>query len=188
MPTASFRFNRGMAPADVCPRYASTAKTVAHYFFLCLKPRLIWLRNNDVFSPGNSWSLEKIAALNRHSASECAFLSSSRNPSFFLHFGTLLGFVFVVALEVFGLNPVLRVSFWRYGMDCVHVYNHQNLVWKIKDIIQRHWSVRILLIQRSANSVANSLAKNAATSQLAYSEWSTPSVDLLGLLQQDLVT
>ncbi|MED6135979.1 hypothetical protein PIB30_051731 [Stylosanthes scabra] len=113
--------------------------------------------------------------------------------------------------------------------DSSLIYELLDLIGKIKDIILRHWSVRILIVQRSANSVADRdgnltypalngtgfwgdcvdmgrvlqylprpaplpflmaefLAKNVATSQLAYSEWSTPPTDLLVLLQRDLVT
>ncbi|MED6139027.1 hypothetical protein PIB30_079972 [Stylosanthes scabra] len=103
------------------------------------------------------------------------------------------GFVYVVVLVVFRLTQVSLVSYWRYDMVyCLLGKLASGMlsdwVLRVKDIIQRQWSVCIVLIQRSANSVADPLAKNAATGQLTYSEWSSPSDDLLALLQKDIVT
>ncbi|MED6108101.1 hypothetical protein PIB30_118707 [Stylosanthes scabra] len=66
--------------------------------------------------------------------------------------------------------------------DSVEVCDHQDLIFRIKSIMLRHWSVRFMLIQCTANSIADFLARNDATSQLDYSERSTPSNDLLTLL------
>ncbi|MED6213778.1 hypothetical protein PIB30_096649 [Stylosanthes scabra] len=68
-----------------------------------------------------------------------------------------------------------------------YVMEHRDLVSKIKDVELLPWSMRITLIQRSANNAADYLAKQAASSQLPYREWSDPSYDINLVIQQDCI-
>ncbi|MED6161238.1 hypothetical protein PIB30_058869 [Stylosanthes scabra] len=63
--------------------------------------------------------------------------------------------------------------------------DHHELLLKIQDFLLRNLLVRISLIQRSANTVADSMARSASTSQQVFTERTSPLNDLLILLQQD---
>ncbi|MED6217423.1 hypothetical protein PIB30_017483 [Stylosanthes scabra] len=62
------------------------------------------------------------------------------------------------------------------------------LVCKIKDILIRNWSVELSIIQQSANTVADYMARCAFSSQHEYKEWLSPSVDILARVQHDIAT
>ncbi|MED6114042.1 hypothetical protein PIB30_076485 [Stylosanthes scabra] len=61
-----------------------------------------------------------------------------------------------------------------------------DLVSKIKENLLQNWSVQLSLIQRSANSVADYMARFASTTQHGYREWSTPSHEIHDRVQHDL--
>ncbi|MED6133717.1 hypothetical protein PIB30_030690 [Stylosanthes scabra] len=71
--------------------------------------------------------------------------------------------------------------------DCLDAYNlihansmagaHQDLVTKILDFLFRPWDLTILLIDQSANGVADLLAKQTASSNHGFREWVTPFPD-----------
>ncbi|MED6225340.1 hypothetical protein PIB30_092751, partial [Stylosanthes scabra] len=56
---------------------------------------------------------------------------------------------------------------------------------KIIDILHWDWTARIQLIQREANSVADSMAKEAAMAQHDYLEWIVPQPSLVSLIRMD---
>ncbi|MED6106948.1 hypothetical protein PIB30_009557 [Stylosanthes scabra] len=72
--------------------------------------------------------------------------------------------------------------------DLSSVMDHRDLVSKIKDTELLSWFMSITFIQRSANTAADLMAKQAASSQLVYTEWSIPSDDLKLIIHQDSVS
>ncbi|MED6196894.1 hypothetical protein PIB30_051597 [Stylosanthes scabra] len=60
------------------------------------------------------------------------------------------------------------------------------LIRRIKDLLQRQWRVQIVLIQRTANRVADALAKFAICNGIHHADWLQPWDDLKVLLQHDI--
>ncbi|MED6221488.1 hypothetical protein PIB30_055305 [Stylosanthes scabra] len=86
-----------------------------------------------------------------------------------------------VVQDVFRLLLAFVVSFLLY--ENVWLLLGRQL---IKDMLLWNWSMQLTLIQCIANSVVDSMARHASTSQHEYVVWSTPSDDLCILIQQDL--
>ncbi|MED6114628.1 hypothetical protein PIB30_082202 [Stylosanthes scabra] len=64
--------------------------------------------------------------------------------------------------------------------------SHQDLVSKIHEFLTRQWNITFLLIEHTANGVADLLAKQAATSQHGLIEWSSPSTDISSLVFKEI--
>ncbi|MED6191505.1 hypothetical protein PIB30_000602 [Stylosanthes scabra] len=79
-------------------------------------------------------------------------------------------------------------AFSPVNYDLSSMMDHRDLVSKIKDTKLLPWSMHINFIQRSANTAADFLAKQAASSQLVYTEWSLPSDDLKHVIHEDSVS
>ncbi|MED6167941.1 hypothetical protein PIB30_007613 [Stylosanthes scabra] len=219
IPTASFRFKRGLANSDLCVRCAGDDESrfgyhppsnndlyacfnwirfhcVRNASLFCAIIRWVWRdRNNAIFSPADPWSLEKIVALCRHSAHEFDYYSSASKstlpnalrldwipPHFncvklicdgnFLVNGFLAGYGCVIrGSDGVGFSVVLLIQF-ESGLSSTHY----DVVAKIKDILLWNWSTQLSLIQRSANTVADYVARSAASLQQDYKEWISPSV------------
>ncbi|MED6121241.1 hypothetical protein PIB30_028069 [Stylosanthes scabra] len=203
---------------DICPRCHQGVEDTFHYFFSCSKAFRVWQliglgtsqiqgyhdflnliraccasdgpifvatlwwiwrdRNNDVhvFCPLEPWKVEKVLGFCR---------SSSRDFSLFYY------------VQQYTVDPHLRLiicetdsldAFNLVNLDLSLVMDHRDLVSQIKDVELWPWSLQIKLIQRSANNAADLMAKHAASSQLVFREWPSPSSDLLLVIQQDLAS
>ncbi|MED6151447.1 hypothetical protein PIB30_082626 [Stylosanthes scabra] len=64
---------------------------------------------------------------------------------------------------------------------------HQDLISKIQEFQSRPWQISIVLIDRTADGVADLLAKHAATSQQDLKEWVSPSFDISLLVDQEML-
>ncbi|MED6144650.1 hypothetical protein PIB30_017750 [Stylosanthes scabra] len=64
--------------------------------------------------------------------------------------------------------------------------NSMDLISKIQDILSRNWTVHVNLIQRSANQVADFMAKEAAVKRLPHAEWLQARNFILPCLVKDL--
>ncbi|MED6203836.1 hypothetical protein PIB30_003125 [Stylosanthes scabra] len=61
-----------------------------------------------------------------------------------------------------------------------------DLTSKIRDLLHRNWWIEIRLIQRTANCVADAMAKTAARHHYPHMEWLQSWSDLIPVLRQDL--
>ncbi|MED6139270.1 hypothetical protein PIB30_082248, partial [Stylosanthes scabra] len=69
--------------------------------------------------------------------------------------------------------------------DISPTVDHFDLLSDIQALSNRDWTTHVTLIQRSANSAADLIAKCAARNQHDYFVWNQPSNDLMVLLQQE---
>ncbi|MED6153424.1 hypothetical protein PIB30_101905 [Stylosanthes scabra] len=83
---------------------------------------------------------------------------------------------------------VMRDAKGSWIRGCAEAVANLDLVSKILDLLERNWWVDIRLIQRSANGVANAMAKTAARQHLPHAEWLHPWNDLLPLPREDFPT
>ncbi|MED6135852.1 hypothetical protein PIB30_050513 [Stylosanthes scabra] len=65
--------------------------------------------------------------------------------------------------------------------------NSMDLITKIQDILSRNWTVHVNFIQRSANQVADFMAKEAAVKRLPHAEWLQTWKSVLPCLAKDLI-
>ncbi|MED6200912.1 hypothetical protein PIB30_089955, partial [Stylosanthes scabra] len=61
-----------------------------------------------------------------------------------------------------------------------------DMISRIQDLMRRDWRVELFLIQRSANSVADTLAKYAVVHEIDQLEWIVPNDDMKELLKHDI--
>ncbi|MED6137011.1 hypothetical protein PIB30_061013 [Stylosanthes scabra] len=61
-----------------------------------------------------------------------------------------------------------------------------DLIRRIKELLHRQWRVEIHLIQRTANKIADAVAKHALAKRITHADWPVPWDGLRDLLQQDL--
>ncbi|MED6121691.1 hypothetical protein PIB30_032570 [Stylosanthes scabra] len=63
---------------------------------------------------------------------------------------------------------------------------NRDLLSKIFEVIYWKWNAEIILIQRTANRVADMLARQAVTDQMTYTEWFLPPNPVLSVIQDDM--
>ncbi|MED6136740.1 hypothetical protein PIB30_058635, partial [Stylosanthes scabra] len=90
----------------------------------------------------------------------------------------------VIALVLFSERELHRTI----SMTQSPAFNPVNLNWHppAPDSIKRQRRVQIVLIQRTANRVADALAKFAVCNGIHHVDWLQPSDDLKVLLQHDI--
>ncbi|MED6139507.1 hypothetical protein PIB30_084480 [Stylosanthes scabra] len=88
-------------------------------------------------------------------------------------------------LEVICETDSLEAFLITQSSNMVMNQDTRDLQAKIIDILHWDWTVRIQLIQREANSVADSIAKEAALLQHDYVEWLVPQPSLVSLIRMD---
>ncbi|MED6194951.1 hypothetical protein PIB30_033476 [Stylosanthes scabra] len=89
---------------------------------------------------------------------------------------------------------LIEESVLRYSLEAYLITQTSNMAMnqdtrdlqaKIIDILHWDWTARIQLIQRETNSVADSMAKEAAMVQYDYVEWIVPQPSLVSLIRMD---
>ncbi|MED6157829.1 hypothetical protein PIB30_027087 [Stylosanthes scabra] len=129
----------------------------------------IWRdRNNDVFNNLEPWSISKVKGL-------CLSLTKDlQNAAHFQHC----------------ITHQSLLSHWipplEFQLKAVGA-NSMDLISKIDDILSRNWTVHFQLIQRTANRVADFMAKEAAVQRLPHTEWLQPRNSFLPCLAKDLL-
>ncbi|MED6176021.1 hypothetical protein PIB30_083918 [Stylosanthes scabra] len=63
---------------------------------------------------------------------------------------------------------------------------NRDLLSKIFEVIHWKWNAEIILIQRTANRVADMLARQAVRDQMTYTEWFLPPNPVLSVIQDDM--
>ncbi|MED6187656.1 hypothetical protein PIB30_078477, partial [Stylosanthes scabra] len=134
---------------------------------------------NDVWFDGQ-WNLELLSSWLSH---ELKIEIQQYNPS--LQIGSEPAFMCMIARPVLGVLSGIAMDF---GLETSNMAMNQDITdlqAKIIDILHWDWTARIQLIQREANSVADSMAKAAAMGQHDYVEWIVPQHSLVPLIRMD---
>ncbi|MED6212760.1 hypothetical protein PIB30_086631, partial [Stylosanthes scabra] len=63
---------------------------------------------------------------------------------------------------------------------------NRDLLLKIFEVTHWKWNAEIILIQRTANRVADMLARQAVRDHLDYTEWLLPHISILSVIQDDM--
>ncbi|MED6140814.1 hypothetical protein PIB30_097088 [Stylosanthes scabra] len=157
-----------MSPSELCPRCNLYSKTILHFLRDCPLVRLIWdhmkLSSLDVVQAMDAkrwfWCGGELFAIWRglSLAWECGFRD--------------------VSCETDSLDAFLAA---QLHFNPEHAAD-TDLIMKIHEIIQWNWNAEVVLIQRTANIVANYLAKRAIDMNVGYMELLEPLSNMHTLL------
>ncbi|QHN83347.1 Putative ribonuclease H protein [Arachis hypogaea] len=175
----------------------------------------IWRsRNHDLFNIDDSWSASKVVTLIRSSVREFhtifAMHQSLSPPSLCLHWVPPPVYSVKLNCDASWFAPSGYAGFgciirnpdgcWLKGCTgkvevCSVLFAELmlgkdipewNLAKHIQEVMNWNWRVSILLIQRTANSVADCMAKAAASVADIHSNWSQPWSELQHLIDLDM--
>ncbi|MED6131590.1 hypothetical protein PIB30_011193 [Stylosanthes scabra] len=174
---------------NILPWFLNGSKRFPFLFYAVLW-WIWWYRNNAIFNASDPWLSEKIIALIRSSSEE-------------------LHRIFV--LQRMSSSSLLKLSWsppfqaWDLGYrdvlcetDCHEAFillkadnsatrnDVTELISRIHELLKCSWSVDTSLIQRTANALADALAKYVVLNGVVQVEWPMPSDDFQMLLQRDL--
>ncbi|MED6125224.1 hypothetical protein PIB30_066614 [Stylosanthes scabra] len=213
---ASFCCRRGFVSSDSCTRCHSAVETSLHCLRDCPFARDIWskmgftpsplnmqqldcsrYRNNAIFNQHDPWAPANITFDWIPPAASAVKLNCDAST---ISASSVLGD------ELLAIWKDLLLE-WEAGYkeiicetDCHETYillkDHNIpfcsaesiLILRIQEILLRPWRVELALIQRTANQVADALAKHAIKQRLVYVEWLLPWDDVQHNIDLDMKT
>nr|XP_025670055.1 uncharacterized protein LOC112769805 [Arachis hypogaea] len=192
IPTASLRYRRRLTATDLCPRCNEAPESVEHCLRLCNKVSPIWeslkvgMQTWDVALDFQSWLRIKLRTNEGIFAVGLWWIWRDRNNDIFNQ------------NDIWSKEKVLQLirhsaaeyaAIKRSNQDPYQMRReYTDLLLKISEILQRNWVVQVQLIQRTANSVADRLAKTAARHSRPYTEFLIPCSVIDQIIRKEMIS